>query len=341
MKKHRKDIVIDVAINDGSYDTHKVLFDGKDLLAGSHSPEDFERQVILRGLGDGSVCSCINTILTAREMLKQLEDDILGVVEKPVTIAVVHNKTLFSLIQQVSSLTSYSLLAFDFTGGELSIAAAPLCYWPMSSEEKSPIVNIGKYIDDTVPDTLGELTNALFEAVIQPLHDTLVEAASGSDEGEVEILNDVNVACNVYIVLPAARVFVQSSVYRMGSVSVELDSKKLDSALHERLRSSTTISAAGVEKVYMDYSGCGDSGQTENLADEESNALVSLGLEESLDDSVRCWVENNVLEYDWENNEGGNGVVTIDLATGAVTASAFSNVEEAFPQPGSAFDIRP
>ncbi len=319
---------------------HRISFDGNSVIALDHTPEDFERQVTLHGLGDRQICSCVTTVMTAIEMLKHLEVDTIGDAGKSELVRTVHNRHIFSLIQQVSSMTSYALLTFDYSGKDIYTADAPLCYFPMVSHGETPILNVGEFISCEVSDRLLDLTNLLLAEVVRPLQDKILADASGLKLCEREATDYREVNCDVYIVLPAARVFIRPVLTARGQASVDLKTKKLPKKLHKELLEVTA--AINVKTVHASYSGSGDDGQVGSLADAEGNELVQMGVSPDLDDRVRSWIESYVLaSYDWVNNEGGNGTVHMDLQTGDVTAEAFTNIEESKTVQGAIFDIRP
>jgi len=70
-----------------------------------------------------------------------------------------------------------------------------------------------------------------------------------------------------------------------------------------------------VERITIDFSGSGDSGSIDaiRLLDLDDNEIDNNGdLNESIEELGYDILENS-FEYDWYNNEGGSGELTINL----------------------------
>lgn len=74
------------------------------------------------------------------------------------------------------------------------------------------------------------------------------------------------------------------------------------------------LMAKGVVRVVCEYSGYGDSGGVEQVAylDENAKPVSRSQIEETLDAEVRNYAES-LLPAGFENNEGGQGEVVLDL----------------------------
>lgn len=117
-------------------------------------------------------------------------------------------------------------------------------------------------------------------------------------------------------------------------------SKEADTINRRRLLAA--MRAAGVEKVTARYCGCGDSGQFESIEIEgtksDAGLLSMLVVDSAYHEDTkkrtyqlaerRCRIEDaaETLFYYWldqehsgfENNEGGEGEITVDVASGKV-----------------------
>jgi hypothetical protein len=83
----------------------------------------------------------------------------------------------------------------------------------------------------------------------------------------------------------------------------------------------------GLVRLEVSYSGGGDDGCIDTFSGYEINEKgeekwspdsVPQKFQDEFDDYLYDFISNNI-EWDWINNDGGYGVVTIDLETGKMT----------------------
>jgi hypothetical protein len=90
-----------------------------------------------------------------------------------------------------------------------------------------------------------------------------------------------------------------------------------------------TLVRMGVTKVQVEYSGYGDSGAINSIdyftADGKAISIGSSA--PTLDTEIECVVDA-VLPDGFENNEGGQGDITIDVAKGCLTIEHQENYTE-------------
>lgn len=72
------------------------------------------------------------------------------------------------------------------------------------------------------------------------------------------------------------------------------------------------IKDSGHKEIKLEYSGGGDSGDIDSVAFDNINVDVIFSDEV---EKIKDWVHSTILNQigDWYNNDGGRGVITIDL----------------------------
>ena len=83
--------------------------------------------------------------------------------------------------------------------------------------------------------------------------------------------------------------------------------------------------------VRVEYDGCGDSGQVEEVAYLDSQKKVITIDDQSLHEAVEEYVYS-ILPGGWEINEGSEGTVEIDVAAGKTHVCHSQRVEEEYTE---------
>lgn len=85
----------------------------------------------------------------------------------------------------------------------------------------------------------------------------------------------------------------------------------------------------GITSIELHYDGCGDSGEmTEAIASNKDNEIITDTSEEGKNLNIyEDWSEvcYDLLTYDWYNNEGGGGVIYIDLENMEIEVDGYYN----------------
>jgi hypothetical protein len=88
-----------------------------------------------------------------------------------------------------------------------------------------------------------------------------------------------------------------------------------------------------VKEIEIGFSGSGDDGdmEVENIYDADGKEVDAEMKTEFLEDFAKwgeAFVNDCVIEFDWYNNEGGQGFVNINLDTGECTMNGSQNVPQ-------------
>jgi hypothetical protein len=89
--------------------------------------------------------------------------------------------------------------------------------------------------------------------------------------------------------------------------------QKYRNSLRDVLLAEQLIEEGGEHEISLSFSGSGDSG---NWDDEHDNACVMTLFNHLL---------NNVVTWDWYNNDGGGGTISWDLATNTINIEGYYN----------------
>jgi hypothetical protein len=101
----------------------------------------------------------------------------------------------------------------------------------------------------------------------------------------------------------------------------------------------------GVTKVTVEYSGSGDSGQIDDVIYYNKYGETAFISEKSkIREFIGDFLYNHVLNTieDWYNNEGGYGIVTIDVMTGEIAVTNNIRIEsyDTYYHDFNAFEIQ-
>lgn len=95
------------------------------------------------------------------------------------------------------------------------------------------------------------------------------------------------------------------------------------------------LRAAGITSVSVEYNGEGDSGQVDDILAHRGDTKIKaaatiLSTGRSLSDEIDdfAWELLDVYHGGFENNDGGQGQITIDVAAGTVTLDHNDRVTE-------------
>jgi hypothetical protein len=79
----------------------------------------------------------------------------------------------------------------------------------------------------------------------------------------------------------------------------------------------------GFDKVVIGFAGSGDEGSIHDIDGYTNGSAVSLWDHPGIESWAYSLVEDDKVDFDWVNNEGGGGTATIDVATGRVEWDRF------------------
>tara|TARA_R110002012_G_scaffold7615_4_gene35459 strand:+ start:2906 stop:3337 length:432 start_codon:yes stop_codon:yes gene_type:complete len=89
----------------------------------------------------------------------------------------------------------------------------------------------------------------------------------------------------------------------------------------------------GYTVIHIHYSGCGDSGEVNEVyasTNSDDNKIHSFNYKDNEYEEM-SEIAYDILTYDWYNNEGGGGSITIDLFHKEVEVDGHYIVEEQAP----------
>ena len=108
---------------------------------------------------------------------------------------------------------------------------------------------------------------------------------------------------------------------------------KQKAAIDKLAKLAPTYVKNGYKGIHIYYSGCGDSGEvTEVYADIDSNEnkIHTFNYKDNEYEEMSD-IAYDILTYDWYNNEGGEGSISIDLVNKEVEVDGYYLVQEQAP----------
>jgi len=108
--------------------------------------------------------------------------------------------------------------------------------------------------------------------------------------------------------------------------------KEQEKALKDLKKIAAKFVKEGLSNLEVHYSGCGDCGEISEIygikPGDPSSRYFNYKDPEYDELAEICY---NLLTYDWYNNEGGNGNISIDLVNNIIDIDAYHIVEEQAP----------